>query len=103
MTEIIEIQPIDGEIVITERRATSEYFITDIHESITNKFVRVEVELGPFEVTEEPNGNTTTRGSSRRGLVVWQNEEYTEIMNTWDNAMLLTKVTELLSSEATPV
>lgn len=103
MTEIIEIQPIDGEIVITERRATSTYFITDIYESITNKFVRVEVELGPFEVTEHPNGNTTTRGSSRRGVVVWQNEDYVNIMNTWDNAMLLAKVSELLAAEATPV
>lgn len=103
MTDIISVQPINGEIVLTERLATSEFFISEIQESIINRVVRVEVELGPFTVDTRPNGDIIKRGASRRGLVVWEGDEYATIMDTWDNVALITKVTELLSAQAVPV
>lgn len=101
--ELLAPQTIEGEIVLTERKATNEFIIVEILESVVNQFVRVEVELGPFQTDERPNGMIVKRGSSRRSLTVWANEEYVNIANTWDNAALLTKVTSLLSAEATPI
>lgn len=100
MTEIIDIHPIDGEIVLTERVATNEFFITAIHEFIKDKIVRVEVEMGPFITDQMPNGNTFTRGTSQRMVVAWEGSEYESIMNTWDNAALIAKVSEILSAQA---
>ena len=102
MTDLATPQTFEGEIVLTERRATSEFIITDIHESITNKFVRVEIELGPFVTDERPFGQGL-RGSGRRGINVWSNESYDEIAATWDNESLLAAVTAILIAEAVPV
>lgn len=103
MANLITAQTFDGELVITERRATNEYIITDIHESITKRFVRVEVELGPFTNDTRPNGEAMVRGSSRRSFNVWTNESYDAVAETWDNAALLSAVTAILAAEATPV
>lgn len=93
----------DGEIVLTERQATNEFAITDIHESIINQIVNVEVELGPFVEEVRPNGATYNRGTSRRGITVWSGEEYAAIADTWDNTALIEKITEILSQQATPI
>ena len=96
-------QNITGEIVLTERIVSTEYIITDIHESIINKFVRVEVELGPFSEETFPDGSIIKRGSSRRNLNVWNGDDYVAIANTWNNADLITAVHDLLSEEAASV
>lgn len=101
--ELLAPQSFTGEIVLTERKATSEFIITEIVESVVNQFVRVEVELGPFVDEQRPDGTAIKRGSSRMGLNVWSNAEYVTIANTWDNTDLVTKVTELLAAQATPV
>lgn len=99
MTDILSFK---GEIVLTERTVTNEFKILDIHESIVNKFVNVEVELGPFIEEDRPNGEKFKRGSSRRGLTLWQNDEYLSIADTWDNTAMIKKITELLAAQATP-
>jgi len=73
---IVDNQTASGEIVLSERVVTNAYRVVEIHESIENRFVRVEIELGPFVTEERPNGQTVTRGSGRRGINVWENEEY---------------------------
>jgi hypothetical protein len=92
MPAINTVQGISTEIVLQERLTTTEFKITEIHESIQNRFVRVDVELGPFATTTRPNGETETRGSSRRGLIAWDNEDYDAIRDTWANADLLAVV-----------
>jgi hypothetical protein len=53
--------------------------------------------LGPFITEERPNGETETRGSSTRGVTVWENDEYDAIRDTWANADLIAKVTSILN------
>ena len=89
---IADSQTASNEIVLTERVATSDYKIIEIHESIQNRFVRVEVELGPFTTETRPNGETVTRGSGRRGVTVWDNEAYDAVRDTWRNEDLLAQV-----------
>lgn len=84
---INQVATLSNEIVLTERIVTTEWKVTEIHESIENRSVRVNVELGPF---------VDGRGSSRRGFTVWENEEYDTIRDTWTNADLLTKVKQFL-------
>lgn len=97
MTTIVENQTIQSEIVLSERVTTTEFRVVEIHESIQNRFVRAEVELGPFVTHERPNGETETRGSSRRGVNVWENDAYDAIRDTWSNADLLAAVTAALN------
>jgi hypothetical protein len=89
---IIENQTVQNEIVLSERVTTTEFRIIEIQESIQNRFVRVEVELGPFVTTERPNGESETQGSGRRGINVWSNEEYDAIRDTWTNQDLMAVV-----------
>ena len=94
---IIENQTIQTEIVLTERVTTNEFRIVEIHESIQNRSVRVEVELGPFVTEERPNGETETRGTGRRGVNVWSGDAYDAVRDTWTNVDLLTAVTATLN------
>lgn len=87
---------IETEIVLTERIVSTEFTIIEIQENIQNKFVRAEIELGPFVEDEMPNGVVFRRGSSRRAIDVWRNEEYDAVAITWDNAALVAKITEIL-------
>ena len=89
---INDIQPITTEIVLSERLVSTEFVITDIHEQISNRQVRAEVELGPFTEDTRPGGEISRRGATRRGIMVWQNEEYDAIRDTWTNADLLAVV-----------
>lgn len=90
---------LDTELVLTERRATSEFRITEVHESIVSRFVRVEIEMGPFVSYEDPNGTTRLEGAGgRRSLIVWDNETYDAIRDTWTNTDLLSVVKDRLSS-----
>lgn len=97
MTGIADIGTLNTEVVLTERIATTEFKVYEIHEYIDQRQVRVEVELGPFTTEEGPTG-TQTRGSSRRGVVVWQNEEYDAVRDTWRNADLIAAVQTALNA-----
>lgn len=98
MPAITDTQSLETEIVLTERRATTEFRVVEIHESIQNRYVRAAVDLGPFVTTERPDGSTETQGSSRRGVTVWDRESYDEIRDTWTNADLMVAVKAALSA-----
>jgi hypothetical protein len=85
-----------GTIVIQTAVSTNEFVVREVHESIQNRFVRAEIELGPFTTETRGDGSTETRGSSRRGVTVWENEAYDAIRDTWVNADLIAAVTALL-------
>ena len=97
MTTIVENQTVQSEIVLSERVTTTEFRVVEIHESIQNRFVRAEVELGPFVTEERPNGESETRGSGRRGINVWSGDAYDAVRDTWTNAELLAAVTAALN------
>jgi len=94
---IISTQSLTNEVVLSERQVTNEFRIREIQEEIENRKVHVRVELGPFITEERPNGETETRGSSTRGVTVWENEAYDAIRDTWTNADLIAKVTSILN------
>ena len=94
---ILDTQSLTAEVVLSERRVTNEFKIREIQEEIENRRVHVRVELGPFITEESPNGETQTRGSSTRGLNVWENEAYDTIRDTWNNADLIARVTEIMN------
>jgi hypothetical protein len=85
-------QTAKSEIVLSERVVTTDYKIVQIQESIKNRFVEVQIELGPFVTEDGPGGPTQTRGSSMRNIQVWHNEEYDAIRDTWTNADLIAAV-----------
>ena len=89
---IVDVGTITTEIVLSERRVTNEFAITQIMENVRDRMVRVEVELGPFTEETRPNGEVERRGSGNRGVVVWQNEEYDAIRDTWVNADLIAAI-----------
>lgn len=90
---------IDAEIVLSERKVTNEFIVKEIVENVEQRWVRAEIEFGPFTTEERPWG-TEKRGSSRRGVNVWSNEEYNAVELTWDNTMLIAKIKEILEAEA---
>ena len=96
MTELVDIHSIQNEIVITERKVTTEWKIREIHESHENQFVRVDIELGPFVEETRPNGEVLRRGSSSRGILAWQGAEYLAIRDTWNNDDLIAKIKEII-------
>ena len=89
---ITDTQTASGEIVLSERVVTTDYRIVEIHESIQNRFVQVEIELGPFVQEERPNGEIDVRGSGRRGVRVWENDAYDAVRDTWRNEDLMAAV-----------
>lgn len=93
---IVDVQPITNEIVLQERVTTNEFVITEIHENIVGRFVRVEVELGPFTQDTGPRGSR--RGSSRRGIQVWRDEAYDALRDTWTNTDLVAEVTAIMNA-----
>lgn len=95
---IMQNQTLQTEVVLSERVTTNEFRITEIHENVQNRFVRAEIELGPFVTEQRPNGETEIRGTGRQGVTVWQNDEYDEVRDTWRNEDLIAKVLEVLSS-----
>ena len=89
MSGILDPQLTSTEIVLQEKVVTTEFKVVEIHESIKNRFVRAEIELGPF-ITEDGQGENRTRGTSRRGIVVWENEAYDAIRDhVWTNEDLI--------------
>ena len=98
MTTIADIGNLSAEVVLTERIATTEFKIVEVHEYIDQQEVRAEVELGPFTTEEGPGGSTRTRGSSRRGLTVWRGDDYVSIRDSWSNADLIAAVTQILNA-----
>lgn len=94
---ILDTQSLTTEVVLSERRVTTEFQIREIQEEIQNRRVHVRVELGPFTTETRPNGETEVRGSGMRGVTVWENEAYDAIRDTWTNADLIAKVTEILN------
>jgi len=97
MATIADTLTASGTIVIQQAVSTNEFIVREVHESIQNRSVRAEIELGPFTTETRPNGETETRGSSRRGVTVWENEAYDAIRDTWVNGDLIAAVTALLA------
>lgn len=92
-------QTVNAELVLSERVVTSEFMITEIHESIRDRYVRVDLELGPF-TTDERGGQTFTRGASRRSIVAWDKEAYDALRDTWRNEDLIARVKSILEGTA---
>lgn len=89
------VQSLTNEIVITERKATTEFKIVEILESIQNQEVVVTVDLGPFT---DPNLGPVTGSSRRGGIRVWTGQDYLNIRDTWNNTDLITAVTTILNN-----
>ncbi len=98
MVGITDVGTLATEIVLTERKVSTEFKITEIHENVQQRQVRAEVELGPFVTDTGPGGNTQTRGASRRGVTVWQDDEYDAVRDTWVNADLIAAVATILNA-----
>lgn len=96
-TTIIDTLTLDTEIVLSERRVTTEFAIRQIQENIQQRRVQVEIELGPFTTETYPGGREETRGSGGRGVTVWEGADYDAVRDTWDNAALMAKLTEILN------
>ena len=96
-TTIVDTLTLDTEIVLSERRVTTEFVIRQVQEDIRNRRVHAEIELGPFTTETYPDGREETRGSGQRGVTVWENDEYDAVRDTWDNAAPMAKLTEILN------
>lgn len=96
MTTILDTLTLTNEIVLAERKVTTEFTIRQINENIQQRRVTVEIELGPFTTETFPDGRTETRGSGQRGVTVWEGDAYDEVRDTWRNEDLMEKLTELL-------
>lgn len=98
MAAITDVQGVTKEIVLQERVTTTDYKIREIHESVENRYVHVEVELGPFVQEERPSGQIVIRGTSRRRLNIWENDVYDAIRDTWTNADLIAAIKIIMES-----
>ena len=96
-TTIVDTLTLDTEIVLSERRVTTEFAIRQIQENIQQRRVQVEIELGPFITETYPDGREETRGSGGRGVTVWEGADYDAVRDTWGNAELMARLTELLN------
>lgn len=84
-----------NEIVLSERVVTTDYRVTEIREHITERYVQVQIELGPFTTVNrgtEDNPVMETNGTGRRNINVWSGDEYDAIRDTWTNTDLLAAV-----------
>jgi len=98
MTDITTSVPINTEIVISERVVSTEFKVIEMQEDVIRRRVNVNIELGPFTDELQPDGTTYSRGVGRRGLVVWEHEEYDAVRATWNNLALIAKVTTILNN-----
>jgi hypothetical protein len=96
MTTILDKLTLANEIVLAERAVTNEFTIRQIQENIQQRRVQVEIDLGPFTTDSFPDGRTETRGSSSRGVTVWEGDAYDAVRDTWRNEDLIAKLTEIL-------
>lgn len=97
MTTIVDTLSLTTEIVLSERRVTTEFVIRQIQENIRDRRVQVEIELGPFTTETFPDGRTETRGSGGRGVTVWEGADYDAVRDTWHNEDLMARLTTLLN------
>jgi hypothetical protein len=98
-TTIADAQTLSTEIVLQPQVVSNNYMVVEIHESIKDRFVRAEVEMGPFVTETRPDGSTQVRSTGgRRGINVWSNESYDAIRDTWTNRDLLANVAILISN-----
>ena len=77
---------------------TNEYKIIDVQESMKERKVVVTVELGPFTSRVDGRGHYIVEGTGRRNIVVWSGLAYDAVRDTWTNADLVAKVTEILNN-----
>jgi hypothetical protein len=96
-TTILDTLTLETEIVLSERRVTTEFVIRQVQENIRDRRVHAEIELGPFTTETYPGGREETRGSGQRGITVWENEAYDAVRDTWTNADLMVRLTEILN------
>jgi hypothetical protein len=93
---IVNPQTLSGEIVLSERVVANEFIIVEIMENIRARYVRAVFELGPF-VTEQGITGDVIRGTSVRSVVVWDNEAYDAVRDTWRNEDLLAAIKVILA------
>jgi hypothetical protein len=89
----------DNDIILSERKTTTEYKIVDIYEDIKKRRVKVELAIGPFVTKTFPGLAQTIQvfpEGGTRSLVVWQGDEYDAIRDTWTNADLMAAVAALM-------
>ena len=96
MTTIVDTLTLENEIVLAERKVTTEFVIRQIQENIQQRRVQVEIDLGPFTTETFPDGRTETRGSGGRGVTVWEGDAYDAVRDTWRNEDLMARLTEIL-------
>ena len=96
MSIIVDTLTLTNEIVLTERKTTTEFVIRQIQENVQQRRVHVEIDLGPFTTETFPDGHTETRGSGGRGVTVWEGDAYDAVRDTWRNEDLMAKLTEIL-------
>lgn len=77
---------------------TNEYKILDIQESMKDRKLSVTVEFGPFTSRVDGRGHYIVEGSAKRNLLVWSDNAYDAVRDTWTNADLVARVTEILDS-----
>ena len=99
MTDITSIDSVlksPTEIVLSERVVTTDFRVSEMHENVANRTVRVDIELGPFVTTIRGDGSSETIGSGRRSILVWQGDAYDAVRDTWNNLDLLAIIPSLL-------
>jgi hypothetical protein len=96
MVTIADTHATQQEVIISTPVSTTEFVVKQIQEDIEQKWVRVEIELGPFTTETRPDDSTETRGTSRRNITVWQGDAYLAIRDTWTNADLLAALPALV-------
>ena len=97
MTSIVDTLSVATEIVLSERRVTTEFAIRQIQENIRDRRVQVEIELGPFTTEILPDGREEIHSSGYRGVTIWEGDAYDAVRDTWRNEDLMARLTEILN------
>lgn len=98
MTLLTDINTMPSEITLSDGVKTNQWSIVEITEDYKANMVFVALELGPF--TEDENG--ILKPHRRRPVIVWTGDDYLQIKDTWDNALLIEKINDLLINPPAP-
>lgn len=93
MTLLTDINTLPSDITLADGTKTNQWAAHEIIEDYKDQMVYATVELGPFA----DNGDGTFTPYRSRREVLWVGQEYLDIKDTWDNAAMIEKMTEVLS------